>query len=192
MSNKYKIVNQLLMLIDEPNQTACINIFNDNKVLFKTVQGSSNNHQAWVGGYYDHVQEAMNIAVILYNELNSLRALPFSLSDLLLIVYLHDIEKPWKYNLINGELVYRDDMLTKADHQGFRMLKLKEYGVELTPDQLNGLEYAEGEISNYSNTKRHMGPLAAVVHMCDIASARLWFDYPLVSDDSWKGASRTL
>ena len=35
----------------------------------------------------------MNIAVVLYERLNSIRPLPFSLSDLLLVVYLHDVEK---------------------------------------------------------------------------------------------------
>jgi hypothetical protein len=39
----------------------------------------------------------MNIAIELYKNLGSHRPLPFSLSDVLLILYLHDLEKPWKY-----------------------------------------------------------------------------------------------
>ncbi|MCA9623710.1 MAG: hypothetical protein KC731_32030 [Myxococcales bacterium] len=38
------------------------------------------------------------------------------------------------------------------------------------------------------NQRRMMGPLAAFCHMCDVASARLWFDHPMAEGDP--GASR--
>lgn len=191
MKPNYYSIEHMLEMIEEPNRTACIHILADNRKLFQTVQGSTNNHQNWIGGYFDHVQEIMNIAVILYERLDSIRPLPFSLSDLLLVVYLHDIEKPWKYELRNdGQLHHKVTMLTKEDHQRFRMEKLTEYGVMITPEQENGMKYAEGELNDYTNRKRVMGPLACVAHMCDVASARLWFDYPMETDDSWSGAGR--
>ncbi|MCU0687543.1 MAG: hypothetical protein MUF34_35755 [Polyangiaceae bacterium] len=61
------------------------------------MQGSTNNHQAWRGGDLDHVAEVMNIAVVLFEQLSKKRPLPFSLSDILLVVVLHDIEKPWPF-----------------------------------------------------------------------------------------------
>jgi hypothetical protein len=42
-------------------------------------------------------------------------------------------------------------MLTKLDHQRFRMAKIAEYGVVLTDDHENGLAYAEGELNDYSS-----------------------------------------
>jgi 23S rRNA maturation-related 3'-5' exoribonuclease YhaM len=188
---KYRTVDELLDLIDEPNGSICKHILSDHRTLFQTVQGSTNNHQNWPGGYFDHVQEVMNIAVLLYDRLSSVRPLPFSVSDLLLIVYLHDIEKPWKYELReDGQLHFRASLQNKEDHQRFRMAKLAEYGIVLTPEQDNGLKYVEGEQSDYSHRRRVMGPLACVAHMCDVCSARLWFDHPLASDDPWKGARR--
>jgi hypothetical protein len=71
-----------------------------------------------------------------------------------------------------------------------RMAKLAEYGIALTPDHENGLTYVEGELGGYSNRRRAMGPLAAVAHMCDVASARLWFDHPRADGDPWPGAGR--
>ena len=178
-------------MIDEPNRSACAQILKDNRQLFQTVHGSTNNHQAWAGGYFDHVQEAMNIALVLYQSLNSIRALPFSLSDLLLVVYFHDIEKPWKYELTpSGELVHKASMKTKQDHQNFRLAKLAEYGIKFTPEQENGMKYAEGELDDYTNKRRVMSPLACLAHMCDVASARLWFDHVLPEGDSWFGARR--
>src|SRR3989338_4903021 len=127
---RYRTIEELLDLIDEPNGSACKHILSDNRKLFQTVQGSTNNHQNWPGGYFDHVQEIMNIAIILYDRLSSVRPLPFSRSDLLLVVYLHDVEKPWKYELHDdGQLHHKSSMKTKEDHQRFRMAKLKEYGV---------------------------------------------------------------
>jgi hypothetical protein len=177
---KYYTVEHMIEMIDEPNGSACTHILADNRKLFQMVQGSANNHQNWPGGYFDHVQEIMNIAIVLYGQLNVIRPLPFSLSDLLLVVYLHDIEKPWKYQYD----------LQKEDHQRFRTAKLAQYGIVLTPEQKNGMKYVEGESSDYTNRRRVMGPLACVAHMCDICSARLWFDHPFEDGDPWPGAKR--
>ena len=189
MKPKYYTVEQMLEMIDEPNRTVCKRILADNRRLFQAVQGSTNNHQNWPGGYFDHVQEIMNIAVVLYERLDSVRPLPFSLSDLLLVVYLHDIEKPWKYELReDGQLHHKATMQNKADHQCFRMAKLAEYGVAFTPEQENGMKYAEGELNDYTNRRRVMGPLACVAHMCDVCSARLWFAHPSEENDPWSRA----
>lgn len=191
MEPRYYTVDQMIREIDEPNRFACVRILADNRKLFQTVQGSTHNHQNWLGGYFDHVQEIMNIAIILYWQFNDIRPLPFSLSDLLLVVFLHDIEKPWKYELEeDGQLRHKDSMQTKEEHQRFRMAKLAEYGIVFTPEQENGMKYAEGEIHDYSNYRRVMGPLATLAHMSDVASARLWFDHPLKEDDPWTGAKR--
>jgi len=187
----YRKVEDLLTLIDEPNRSAYLRLLADNKKLFQTVQGSTNNHQAWHGGYIDHIQEIMNIAVVLYTQLNSIRPLPFSMSDLLIVVFLHDVEKPWKYELrADGQLHHKNTMQTKESHQQFRIKKMAEYGITLTQEQENGIKYAEGELDDYSNCRRVMNPLACVAHMCDVASARLWFDHPLQENDPWHGAGR--
>jgi 23S rRNA maturation-related 3'-5' exoribonuclease YhaM len=187
----YESVDSLIARIDEPNRTACARIFADHHALFATVQGSTHNHQAWRGGYLDHVSEVMNLASVLYDQFALLRPLPFSRSDILLVVFLHDIEKPWKYELgEDGQLCHKPEMQGKEAHQKFRMEILTSYGVQLTAEHENGLRYAEGELADYTNKQRRMGPLAAMAHMCDVASARLWFDYPAAQSDPWIGASR--
>lgn len=187
----YFSIRHLLQFIDEPNQVACRELLDENEPLFKLVQGSVHNHQAWPGGYFDHVQEIMNIAVKLYIMFKSLRPLPFSLSSLLLVVFLHDIEKPWKYEIgEDGRLQHRAEFSGKSDDHDFRMEKILAYGITLTDDELNGLKYAEGELHDYSNRERKMGSLAALVHMADVGSARLFPEYPLESNDPWAGAVR--
>src|SRR3989344_7866617 len=106
MGPKFHSLNKLIDLIDEPNSSICQNLLQDNYDLFSKARGSSHNHQAWEGGYVDHLTEIMNIATVLYEPLNNRRTLPFSLSDALLVLYLHDLEKPWRH-LVNdkGETV---------------------------------------------------------------------------------------
>ena len=187
---QYFTIETMICLIDTPNRALCFQILFDNRKLFQTVQGSTNNHQAWPGGYFDHVQEIMNIALLLYRQLASVRPLPFSLSDVLLVVFLNDIEKPWKYEFRGGELHHSNAFQTKAQAHEFRAKKLKKYGIVLTPDQENGMKYVEGEFEDYSNRRRAMGPLAALCHLADVTSARIWFDHPMADDDPWLGAQR--
>jgi hypothetical protein len=188
----YGTVRYLLEMIDKPNGDACLAMLEDHRKLFQRVQGSTHNHQAWPGGYIDHVGEVMNIARFLYTAMYLRRPLGFSLSDALLVLFLHDVEKPWKYRLSadGSQLEIIPELVDKAAQHEFRIKRLTEYGIVLTDNQLNGLKYVEGELSDYSSKHRVMGPLAGFCHMCDIASARVWFDHPFEKADPWPRAKR--
>ncbi|MBU6414916.1 hypothetical protein KGQ34_01565 [Patescibacteria group bacterium] len=133
----------------------------------------------------------MNIVIVLYELINSIRPQPFSLSDVLLVVFLHDIEKPWKYEMAtDGQFQHIESLRTKDAQHEFRAKKLKEYGVLLTPEQKNGMKYVEGELNDYTNRRRVMGPLAALCHLADVTSARIWFNHPMEQNDPWPNARR--
>lgn len=188
----YLPLEQLLKYIDEPDRTIRRKILADNRILFETIPGSTHNHQAWPGGYIDHVTDGMNLARHLYAFLASCgRPLPFSLSSALKIFFDHDLEKPWRIVLLpTGEVTNREGLTTKADFKRFRQEKLEEYGVVFTPEELNALTYVEGEANDYSSKHRVMNELAAFCHMVDVWSARGWFNYPKALDDEWTGARR--
>lgn len=184
-------LEELLEMIDEPNKSACKRLLSENRTLFETVRGSSFNHQTWPGGFLDHTTEVMNFGYGLYFWQTSMRPVPFTLSDVLLVCFLHDIEKPWKYKINDrGEIQYRDNMKDRTISHDFRSQKLAEYGITLTPMQENGMRYVEGEFSDYSNRHRAMSELAALCHMADICSARINHAYPLRENDPWTGAQR--
>lgn len=162
MTSRYRTLEELLDMIPEvAGKFRHLTELN----LFTQARGSSHNHQAWKGGYLDHVVETMNIACWLYET--SPRTLPFTLDSALIVLFLHDIEKPFK-EVIGG-------WKTKEDRRTFRETVIQQNQIPLTDNQKNALEYVEGE-HDYSNTERKMGPLAAFCHTCDILSARLWFD----------------
>ncbi len=191
VSGSYLSIEKLVSMIDGSNGRACMRILHENRRLFETSPGSTGNHQNWHGGYVDHVTDGMNVAVALYATLSSKRPLPFTLSDALLVFYLHDIEKPWRYAFgSDGQLRHRDGFKTKEDAHDFRAAKLKEYGIRLSTEQQNGLRYVEGELDDYSGRRRVMGPLAAFCHLCDVTGARIWFDRPTIEGDPWVGATR--
>jgi len=96
---KYYTIAEMLGRIDEPNISACIKLYNDSEAAFKEAAGSSHNHQVWPGGYHDHIEEVMNICSLLY-PVYQIRQLNFSLADVLLVMFLHDLEKPWRDKII--------------------------------------------------------------------------------------------
>jgi hypothetical protein len=189
----YKTLYQLFDLVDEPNKSNLTRLYLDNKAFFSLIQGSTNNHQNWKGDYIDHVTEVLNIAFVLGSALDDARSLTFALSDAILILALHDIEKPWKYQLgENNQLDVIPELVSKEAQHSFRDAKLLEYGIILNDEQKNAFRYVEGELGEYSSRNRVMNPLAAFCHMCDVASARIWFDCPKADNDPWRGAKRSV
>lgn len=188
----YLSLEKLLSFIDEPNGAGCLRLYKDNEELFKTTYGSVHNHQTWLGGYWDHIHDGLNIAVRQYIMLDGIgRPLPFSLSDLLLVYSVHDIEKPWKYQYDNdGNREIIPELVDKQAQHVFRAKKLEEYKITLNEMQQNGMLYAEGENAAYSPNHRVMNELAAVVHTVDLLSARVYYAHPLATDDPWVGAKR--
>lgn len=188
----YATLDWILGYVGGEQLEVCRQIQRDNRTLFERTPGSTHNHQAWKGGYLDHVIEVLNIAATIYSPLqHTRRSHPFSLADAFLVLFLHDIEKPWKYQVgPDGELEHIPEMRNKAAQHAFRESKLAEYGIILTDEQANALRYVEGELNDYSSRRRVMGPLAAFCHCCDVLSARMYFDYPLAEGDPWFGAKR--
>ncbi|GDY06306.1 hypothetical protein LBMAG51_10930 [Phycisphaerae bacterium] len=63
--------------------------------LINKSAGSKSKHQAWVGGYRDHIEQCLNIALYLFN----MTSYPFSFKSVVRVLYFHDMEKIWAYSL---------------------------------------------------------------------------------------------
>lgn len=188
----YLPIDTLVSIIDGNNGMICGVLLEENRALFERVRGSTHNHQTWDGGYIDHITDCMNFGASLYGFIRAFgRPLPFSLSDILLVLFLHDIEKPWRiYIDADGTVRNREGLDTKEAYVAFREAKFAECGLTLSPEQKNALKYVEGEYKDYSSTHRVMNELAAFCHLVDTWSARGWYDYPKATGDEWIGAGR--
>lgn len=191
-SPEYYNIDELLEMIEGENGDACRRIYDDLKDKFISATGSSHNHQAWPGGYLDHVTDAMNIGLSVYHLYNDRRPLPFSASDVLLIVYLHDLEKPFKYRyLADGSIETSADFPDKATGEQQKYALIEQYDIRLSDMQANALEFVEGiRDHKYQRGRRVMGELAVICHIADLTSARLWYNHPLADGDPWKGSRR--
>jgi len=137
--------------------------------LMGIAKGSFAKHQAWFGGYQDHIAECFRIAEAMYFGLPTIREVPIMLNSAMVVLYFHDIEKIWKYS---------QGLSPNFDKQSFYKKDLKEiYGIELTTDELSALKYIHGEPDEeYNATTRLMSPLASFCHCVDTLSARMWYD----------------
>lgn len=188
----YFTIESLLDMIEGENGEACRRIYAVLKDEFSAAPGSSHNHQAWPGGYVDHVTDAMNVGLSVFELYNERRPLPFTASDVLLIVYLHDLEKPFKYTYADNSVnEKREQFPDKSAGEVFKRELIEKYGIQLNDMQDNALEFVEGiRDHKYQRGKRVMGELAVVCHIADLTSARLWYNHPLANDDSWSGSKR--
>ncbi len=145
------------------------------------IPGSSQKHQTWPGGYVSHIEEAMNIGLVLYDELNLRRTLTFSRSAVLFCIFLHDFDKVLRYTVLpNGNKTYGSYSNDYVD-QTAKILKHK-FNYVLDPEEYNALKYAHGEGDDYHPSDRIMLPLATIVHCADVISARVWYDEGQIHD----------
>lgn len=189
----YETIDECLTHIrDTSLRGACERILQDNRKLFEKAQGSTHNHQTWAGGYIDHITDGLNYGRHLYEFEKAFgRPMRFELDDFTLIFFLHDLEKPWRIQVKNGEASNAEGLQTKEAFRRFREQKLREYGIVLTDYQMNALTYVEGEYTDYSSKRRVMNELASFCHRVDVWSARERYDYPKPKgQDEWVGAGR--
>jgi hypothetical protein len=152
--------------LGDPRADALRRFNDDHAGLIAASHGSSHNHQAWPGGYKDHLAEIFRLAETVYGAMSQLRPLPFTLESALICLYFHDVEKIWKYT-VGLPVDFSKDVFYETTLPA-------RYGFTLTPTELNALRYAHGEGADYRSDKRIMNELAAFVHCCDTLSARVW------------------
>lgn len=172
MNNHYQKIEHFLKLLPSEQYESCIKIMSDNPERFNISPGSKIKHQAWIGGYIDHLHECMSLGTLMYNQLSLHRTLPFSLGDVVLVLFIHDLEKPFKYT--EPHVTFHDDL----EKKNFIYNLLNEYKITLTPEQENAFIYIHGEGDEYNSDKNVQGPLAAFVHSLDTISARVWHEEP--------------
>lgn len=179
-------LRQLLGLIDDPRFKILLRIYDDHADLFHIVRGSSHNHQAWPGGYADHLADMYRLGWPLYAIYQALfhsreEAIPFTLGSAQVVVFTHDAEKLFKYAPPDHPLAHP----YQQAHQGgldWDTIKnefilphwAKAYGLTLTPEEENAHQHIHGETERtYRKDHRVMNELAAFCHQLDSSGARL-------------------
>lgn len=162
--------------IEEPNREAIRRLLLEEGERIALSPGSTHNHQAWRGGYVDHMIGMIEAAKRLYKS--SPVTLPFTLGDAILVILLHDIEKPWKYVDVPAgtQRIFHDEVEIKAFAEDI----IQRFGFMLSGMHRNALKYAHGEGKDYRPDARVMNELAAFLHICDVWSARIEFNRRII------------
>lgn len=184
MPLKPQTLKNLLQQMTDSRKSALLAIYEQYKELFHFATGSSHNHQAWKGGYADHIAACIRINHIYYNGLaEELPPPPFKKDSATIALFFHDIEKPFKYGPVDCDECnkWRDLESSGTSWEEISYLILdnlqERFMFHLSKDEINAIKYAHGEGEAYQKGKRVASPLAAHVHNCDNTSARIYHNY---------------
>lgn len=176
MSNYDKLMEYLDSLVGEPCYNGLMKFHYEHEALIRKAKGSKSKHQAWDGGYVDHLVECLEIASKMFDSLGKIRQVPVEWNSVVKVLYLHDVEKMFKYSdLPHPNPGLAKDAIHAKDWFYGHWLK-ESYGVVLSDEERNALDNIHGE-KEYGE-HRVAGRLAAFCHCCDMLSARMWFDKP--------------
>jgi 23S rRNA maturation-related 3'-5' exoribonuclease YhaM len=145
-------------------------MFEDHKERFFRSPGSLEKHQAWERGYIDHLEQIMDLAIDMCELFEIKYGVQFVVSDVILVLWVHDLEKPFRY--VEPKQEFSND----EEKKSFILDLVSQYQIVLTEEHLVALKYIHGEGKDYHPTKRIQTPLAALCHICDTASARILHD----------------
>jgi len=178
---------ELIGLIEGQNKQAVARFMqdSDNSLAVETSPGSRYSHHNWRGGYKEHIRQTMAIAKDLYalfQDTDRIKELPeqecFDLSDALIVMFLHDIEKPFMYKIDEFGYIETINKMTKCQRKVFRQNIIDDYGFVISPAMENALLYVEGvRDDDYLPGERADWPLAAICHAADNLSARGFYSY---------------
>lgn len=123
---------------DERNQPIIRSIYHRFWTEISTAQGSSHNHQAWPGGYLEHIRQVNQFVALLYGSwvddgvFESLSIDErFTLGEALTVTTLHDIEKPFKVITgPDGQQMKNPALLTKQQRDTFKQAFLRAHGID--------------------------------------------------------------
>lgn len=162
-------------------QPAILSFYHDYKDVLHYGAGSSHNHQAWDGGYADHIAECLRINFVTFDGLSTIRSLDFTIEEAAMALFFHDIEKPFRYGPVSHEecRVFQEtcgDDYEKLEKGKWNLIEMIEnkYDFQLTKKEKKAIRLAHGEGDEYKKTERVSSPLDAHVHHCDNTSARIW------------------
>lgn len=149
-------------------------VLDENKRIIYAAKGSQHNHQAWEGGYLQHVADCISIAIGIHHSMfvDMDWPVPFRLSSVILVLFLHDIEKPFMQDRMAEDPEM--PVWSKVQRMKFRSELCIHYNIQLTNEELLALHYIHGEGEDYSTTERKMNELGALCHAADVLSARVW------------------
>lgn len=144
-------------------------------------------HHNWTGGYLDHIYEVIEISLRLYTMVTKdLKASPsFSREDVILVAYVHDINKLNRYRktqeqwkIRKGNIFEIDPSTGNCDESAEVVNICSRFGLVLEHRHLEAISHHHGGFSDsmsaafkYPNS---MTSFSSLIHAADLFSQHLF------------------
>lgn len=174
----FKIINNnMLDLYKYLAQTKLKDFVLKYKKEFNRAPAAQDYHHNFTGGLLLHTNEVLEIMIRLarflpYNNLNYPKP-DFTREEMIVSAYLHDFAKIATYVEDAPDAWRWEDIELPAEV--WTLNELAKAGIGLTVNELNALLYAEGGWSAFKEFVQDMKPLAILLHMADLWSAKVLY-----------------
>lgn len=160
------------MIEDKKLKKNILKLWSDLGCRFSEMPASTKFHHNSRGGLYQHTKEVIQIAFHLYKLFDAFQSKGIKLDDVILIAFVHDLDKIYKYVPNNKdkkgyEFGWNYNRIDRNDTADI-VNTLGRYGIHLTAKQLNALSFSHGGWS--VDRKGKMKSLATLIHCADIMS----------------------
>jgi hypothetical protein len=140
-------------------------------------------HHAWEGGYGDHVAQVMAMGLKLYDLMPPEAQAQFSRDDVLLVAYVHDLDKLLRYQktesdwkLKQGKVWEIRNGLPGYDEAPKVIAMCAQHGILLEDKHLEAICHHHGgfSLSTMAGQQTEMTVFSTLIHSADMFSAHVW------------------
>jgi len=181
-----EIKDYLNQITDQKQKTALLNLYNDIEIPLKFMPAAVRWHHSEQGGLYRHTKEVIEAGLNIFSILHEdMKKRSVSKNDVILVCFIHDLEKLDKYKKNNyyepgrkyergykeTEFVFNYDKINMNDTAQVVRICAK-YNIELSDMHLNAITFHHGGWS--VDSQGNMEALAVLLHSADLISANLY------------------
>jgi len=166
-----------LLNIEDYNNFKCINLLDYILDKYPNPTGTIYDDNSYESDYYKHMSDILDYASKMFKHLLLKVKLEFSLSDAILVLFLHDIVTTIKYTPVltktgvideNGMIEEEIYEYETASYDEIIEILINKFNIKLTEEHKLVLKHIHGEGEDYRKNKKILSPLSAFCHSCEL------------------------
>jgi hypothetical protein len=177
-----EIVDYLEQIENEKYKDSLLELYSNIESRLKSFPAAIRWHHSESGGLYRHIKEVLEIIIELYECFKGeLLKIDISKDDVILVAFVHDLEKLDKYvknNSYNPQKKYEKGYKETEFSYNYKKIDMNDtaqivricaqYGIILSNMHINAISFHHG---GWSADRGRLQPLAALLHAADLISA---------------------
>lgn len=178
-------LENLFKLLTEPLRSVVQLTHDSLKDRIYSQPAAVDHHHWWPAGYADHIAQVMDISYKLWKEASE-SATEVSQDDVLLVAFVHDLDKLWRYRPTTDKRLldkgrtfeYNKDQVSYTDVSK-TVAECYKRGIILEDRHLEAIDHHHGGWSSdlssvYAPYGRNMTKLSTILHCADMFSTKIY------------------